>query len=120
VPGGRDVATSWVDSSGNFWLFGGYGLDGFNAFANAGELGDLWEFSPATGLWTWIDGSSTAGSEGIYPPAPRTVGFSYAPGSRQGAASWVDSSGNLWLLGGSGLDVNDASGYLNDLWRYTP
>ena len=120
VPGGRDVATSWVDSSGNFWLFGGYGLDSFNAFANAGELGDLWEFSPATGLWTWIDGSSTAGSEGIYPPAPRTVGFSYAPGSRQGAASWVDSSGNLWLLGGSGLDVNDASGYLNDLWRYTP
>jgi hypothetical protein len=24
------------------------------------------------------------------------------------------------FLGGSGLDVNDASGYLNDLWRYTP
>jgi N-acetylneuraminic acid mutarotase len=120
VPGGRDVAASWVDPSGNFWLFGGYGLDSFNVFANAADLGDLWEFSPSTGLWTWIDGPSTAGSPGIYPATPRMAGFSYAPGGRQAAAPWIDSGGNLWLLGGLGVDSNDNSGYLNDLWRYTP
>jgi N-acetylneuraminic acid mutarotase len=119
VPGGRDVATSWVDASGNFWLFGGYGLDSTNIFANAGNLGDLWEFSPATGLWTWIDGSSAAGYAGNYG-ALSTPAFSNAPSARQAAAPWVDAAGNLWLLGGSGFDANDAPGYLNDLWKYRP
>jgi hypothetical protein len=38
-----------------------------------------------------------------------------APGGRAYAQSWIDDSGNLWLFGGQ-----DASGYLNDLWEYTP
>jgi N-acetylneuraminic acid mutarotase len=119
VPGGRDVAASWIDPSGNFWLFGGYGFDSSNTFANAGNLGDLWEFSPATGLWTWIDGSNVAGSAGTYGTLG-TAGFSNAPGGRQAAAPWVDAAGNLWLLGGSGADSNGHSGELNDLWKYTP
>ena len=118
LPGGRDVATAWVDSSGNFWLFGGDGLDSSNTLP-AGNLGDLWEFSPATGLWTWIDGSNVAGDPGIYG-APGVGTFGNAPGARQAAAPWVDSSGNLWLLGGLGVDSNDNSGDLDDLWKYTP
>src|ERR1039457_5494631 len=27
MPGGRSLAASWIDSSGNFWLFGGEGWD---------------------------------------------------------------------------------------------
>jgi hypothetical protein len=119
VPGARDVATSWVDASGNFWLLGGYGLDSTNVFANAGNLGDLWGFSPATGLWTWIDGSSAAGYAGNYG-APATPAFSNAPSGRQAAAPWVDAAGNLWLLGGLGVDSNGNPGDLNDLWKYTP
>jgi N-acetylneuraminic acid mutarotase len=119
VPGGRDVATSWVDASGNFWLFGGYGLDSTNIFANAGNLGDLWEFTPSTGLWTWIDGSSAAGYAGNYGSLG-TPAFSNAPSARQAAAPWVDAAGNLWLLGGLGVDSNGNPGDLNDLWKYTP
>ena len=27
IPGGRDSAATWTDSKGNFWLFGGEGID---------------------------------------------------------------------------------------------
>lgn len=119
VPGGRDVATAWVDAAGNFWLFGGYGFDSSNSFAGAGNLGDLWEYSPASGLWTWIAGPNVAASAGTYG----TLGapsFSDAPGGRQGSAPWVDSAGSLWLFGGLGADSTGTSGDLNDLWKYTP
>ena len=48
VPGGRFGAVSWIDSNGNFWLFGGNGQDAPNGFLN-----DLWEFSPTTKMWTY-------------------------------------------------------------------
>ena len=54
VPGGRFGAVSWIDSNGNFWLFGGNGQDAPNGFLN-----DLWEFSPTTKMWTWMSGSNT-------------------------------------------------------------
>jgi hypothetical protein len=56
IPGGRDSATTWTDSSGNFWLFGGEGVD---ANGNFGYLNDLWELSPSTQEWMWMGGSST-------------------------------------------------------------
>ena len=34
VPGGRYGSVSWIDSSGNLWLFGGAGRNG--------PLNDLW------------------------------------------------------------------------------
>ena len=44
IPGGRAVATSWVDKSGNLWLYGG---DGYDGQGNYGQMDDLWEFSPS-------------------------------------------------------------------------
>ena len=38
------------------------------------------------------------------------------PGAREGAVSWTDAAGNLWLFGG----VTGAGFGLNDLWKYTP
>jgi hypothetical protein len=38
VPGARIGAPSWRDTSGNFWLFGGYGIYGIH--------NDLWRYSP--------------------------------------------------------------------------
>jgi hypothetical protein len=32
----------------------------------------------------------------------------------------MDASGNFWLSSGDGYDGNDTSGYLDDLWEYTP
>jgi len=41
------------------------------------------------------------------------------PGARYWTSSWTDSSGDFWLFGGVGYDATGATGYLNDLWRYT-
>ena len=40
-PGARDLAISWINKAGNFWLFGGYAHDSIGA---AGHLNDLWRF----------------------------------------------------------------------------
>ena len=117
VPGGRAAATRWTDSSGNFWLFGGYVV--YLPLGNGGYLNDLWEFNPSTREWTWMGGSGTVGQPGVYgtlgTPAAGNV-----PGCRNRASSWTDSSGNLWLLGGYGADSTGTFGYLNDLWEFNP
>ena len=43
TPGARSAGAAWVDAAGNFWLFGGSGLDSAKA---SGPLNDLWEFTP--------------------------------------------------------------------------
>jgi N-acetylneuraminic acid mutarotase len=57
VPGSRFAATSWIDTSGNFWLFGG---DGVTNPQTSGLLNDLWMFSPATNQWTWVTADRAA------------------------------------------------------------
>ncbi len=116
IPGARQGSARWVDAKGNIWLFGGLGFD---ASGNLGELNDLWKYSPSTHAWTWEGGSQSADAAGVYgsqgQPAPADV-----PGARSGAVSWIDSSGNLWMFGGWGLDSTGTVGSLNDLWKYTP
>jgi N-acetylneuraminic acid mutarotase len=116
VPGARQAASSWTDSSGNLWLFGGVGYDSTGA---AGNLNDLWRYSPTTGLWTWISGADAVNASGVYGTLS-TAAAANVPGARYSAASWIDSSGNLWLFGGVGNDAAGAVGNLNDLWRYSP
>ncbi len=43
TPGGRVGAATWIDASGNLWLFGGNGGD---SAGNPGDLNDLWEYEP--------------------------------------------------------------------------
>jgi hypothetical protein len=43
-PGGRYGASSWIDSKGNLWLFGGYGAD--SAGNDWDALNDLWQYQP--------------------------------------------------------------------------
>ncbi len=121
MPGGRYGTNGWIDGNGNFWLFGGYGYD---SAGTMGFLNDLWQFNPGTGQWTWMSGSSTifcgvCGQPGIYgalgTPAPGNM-----PGSRYGANTWIDGSGNLWLFGGNGIDIDNYNGDLNDLWEFNP
>ena len=116
MPGARAEAITWIDSSGNLWLFGGFGYDSTNTL---GELNDLWEFNPAAGTWEWVSGSNTVSAGGVYG----TLGVASAgstPGARASAVSWTDSSGNLWLFGGNGFDSLGVSGDLNDLWKLNP
>lgn len=114
-PGARNNGISWVDASGNLWLFGGFGL----ASSGRGYLNDLWKYNVSTNQWTWVNGDSNVGGYGIYG----TLGVpssSNRPGSRFQPSAWTDASGNFWLFGGLGYDGAASAGYLNDLWKYNP
>ncbi len=114
VPGARYTGSAWMDSAGDMWLFGGYGLAG-----SGGDdpLNDLWRYDPDTNLWTWISGADTPKKPGIYGTqgVPATANV---PGARNGNAVWVDASGNLWLFGGQAYDSAKLEDYVNDLWRF--
>jgi hypothetical protein len=115
IPGARSGATCWTDVAGNFWMFGGQGLDSAGTFS---DLSDLWEYS--AGEWTWVGGPNIANQPGIYG-TQGTAAPGNIPGMRAGAISWTDTTGNFWLFGGDGYDSSVAvSGYLNDLWKYEP
>ncbi|MFI4867206.1 MAG: kelch repeat-containing protein [Steroidobacterales bacterium] len=116
LPGARYSASAWIDSSGNLWLFGGYGYD---STGSVGKLNDLWQYSPSTGQWTWVSGEDAANATGVYG-ALGTAAASNLPGARQAASAWINSSGNFWLFGGVGYDSAGGAGNLNDLWQYSP
>ena len=101
LPGGRALGSTWVDSSGNLWLFGGQGAFSLApglAYGPVGDFNDLWEFTPSTMEWTWMGGtnpvnsqcnaSSCVGQPGTYgtlgTPAPANI-----PGGRHGAVSYT-------------------------------
>ncbi|NHI94347.1 MAG: galactose oxidase [Candidatus Lokiarchaeota archaeon] len=44
VPGGRCYSSSYIDTNGNFWLFGGLGCD--NVSVSDQYLNDLWKYTP--------------------------------------------------------------------------
>ena len=129
TPGARYGAAGWTDKSGNLWLFGGDGweLAGGNPqdTLNA-PMNDLWVcvmifgdycewqlqggYDPTVGAQI-IANAQHEGQGGSYVlPGNGTVGI---PTARLGAATWTDTTGNLWLFGGS-----DGGNYLNDLWKF--
>jgi N-acetylneuraminic acid mutarotase len=116
VPGARECAVTWTDANGRFWLFGGWGMDGHGEYS---ALSDLWEFDPSLGQWKWVSGNTFVNQPAVFGtlgvPAPANK-----PGGLYEAASWIDSSGRLWLFGGYGYDSNAVLGELNDLWRFDP
>jgi len=116
TPGARTGASTWMDSNGDLWLFGGWGYASSNFPNGLGLCNDLWKYTVSTNQWTWISGSNTInawpvyGVKGIESPNNRI-------GSRAGGAGWIDASGNLWLFGGYGY-TNTGTGNLNEIWRY--
>ena len=112
TPGARASAASWTDASGNLWLFGGTGYA--QDSETAGLLNDLWKFDGTT--WTWMSGSTAPSAKGI-AFFKGVTDSENVPGAREGAASWADPKGNLWLFGGSGIGTT-STGTLNDLWKW--
>ncbi|MFO1481863.1 MAG: ELWxxDGT repeat protein [Verrucomicrobiaceae bacterium] len=117
VPGSRSYATAWMDTTGNLWLFGGYGYPATGS--TTGYLNDLWKYDPLTSQWTWIKGGNITYVNGTYG----TMGIPAAantPGTRTGAAGWLDDQGRFWLFGGTGYGNSIFGGPLGDLWCYDP
>jgi hypothetical protein len=118
TPGGRTSAATWTDKSGNLWLFSGLPYDGY--------YNDLWMLNPSTGEWAWERGNNAAVAgivasafAGVYGTLG-TASAANTPGGRQGAVTWADAAGHLWMFGGYGLDSANQAGYLNDLWEFNP
>jgi N-acetylneuraminic acid mutarotase len=114
VPGARDSAVSWIDASGNLWLFGGEGLDSAGTFGN---LNDLWEYTVSTNKWTWKGGSNLVNQSGVYGTL-NVAAAGNIPGAR-GFSTVQIISGQVWLFGGFGSDSAGTQSNLNDLWEYT-
>jgi Galactose oxidase, central domain len=118
TPGGLWQASSWADTNGNFWLFGGWG---YNTNGNGTVPNDLWQFNPSSNEWAWMGGSTDFGSDGRVPGTYGAMGKAAAentPGSRWSGSTWTDNSGNFWLFGGQGSDATSNEGFLNDLWEF--
>ncbi len=114
MPGARQSALSWTDSSGNLWLFGGYGKDS----SYPTRLNDLWKYNISSNQWTWMSGTDFGEQLGVYGtkgvPAASNI-----PGSRERAVGWFDATNNvLWMFGGYGVTTTAYIGDLNDLWKY--
>tara|TARA_R110002072_G_scaffold3441_2_gene25083 strand:+ start:556 stop:3771 length:3216 start_codon:yes stop_codon:yes gene_type:complete len=110
-PGPRSRGVSWVDDQGNFWIYGGKGIDGVDG-GTINYLNDLWRYNTANNNWTWINGSSTGNQQ-----LDISQGNAH-PGARVDAVSWLDHNGDFWLFGGNGYDVNGDVKDLNDFWRW--
>lgn len=118
-PGYRASGLTWTDQSGKLWLFGGAGCD---SSGYLGDMNDLWVFDPslgAQGEWAWMGGSNLERANGIYG-AEYQFAASSAPGARDSAIGWTDTSGRLWLFGGYGFDSSGNYNELNDLWVFDP
>ena len=112
-PGARQWGNSWVDTTGNFWLFGGLG---YAALPSSGSLNDVWKFDGSQ--WTWMSGSNSSAANGVYG-TQGVADPANAPGARHFSASCRDAAGNFFVFGGTGYDATNAfSGKLNDLWKF--
>jgi hypothetical protein len=107
-PSGRtQVPATWTGKSGYLWLFGG------QQYTSSKNKNELWRYNVNTRQWTFM-GGGTAGSEvGIYG-ALGVESSTNIPGSRLTPLAWTDSSGDLWMFGGSGAAASGA-GVLADL-----
>lgn len=114
TPGSRGGATAWVDSTGQFWLFGGrfwkkFGMNTIPYYRN-----DLWKYNPLTNEWTWMKESELVNDQGIYLEQLFSTSDT-KPRARYDASKWVNNQG-LWLFGGN--QAPNKQGAYNDLWCF--
>ncbi len=104
TPGGRKYPATWVDGSGNLWLFGGEGWD-IPATPQPIRLNDMWEYTGTNqyygGYYTYWVQTNANGSAG--------------PSQRWGSVTWTNAGGTILYLFG-GQDGGD--GFQNDMWTF--
>ena len=98
-PSARSDASCWSHGD-SFYLFGGFGSDGF--------YNDMWMFNTLTLRWTRIGGQEGPNQPGVTQSIPS---------NRYGAASFVKKDG-AHILGGYSSAFLPTAGYMNDHWVF--
>lgn len=115
IPVNCSRASAWIHPSDQLYMFGGS--------TPAGLTTNFWTFTPETLEWRKLSGitgpDKCAGQYGTMGIASKNN----FPGCRDGAATWVDKQGNMWMFGGSGFDnfsrrAFAEPGLLSDFWMY--
>lgn len=108
----KRVAQWTVTANGTttFYVFGGFTY-------NERYLNDFWKYEykesdEKNGTWIFL-GVKTPSYGQRLVPSP-----SNWPTKRESATTWTDSSNNLYLFGGNGLNIEDKQGQLSDLWKF--
>lgn len=115
LPPARTAASSWVDNSGNLWMFGG--SNNRSLFMN-----DMWKYDPSTNQWTWMNGTSVAGFD---DGGKGTVGvpdpLSFPPAVIS-TATTSDPAGNFWMVGGYRQVIFREDVYFTtrEVWKFDP
>lgn len=112
APGATEGGSSWTDSTGHLWLFGG------SDESAAKDTNNLWMYDGAN--WVWVNGGqSVVNTQNNGSVGATNSQDAPGPGARQYAATWVDASNNLWLFGGYvRIDAAGTTKPANDLWKY--
>jgi len=112
-PGGRAGAILWYDN-GFLYLYGGTLLQNIpysNNLQPTVAFNDLWQYELASGLWTWIGGSSSGSTGATYSGSAYTY-----PQDLTEMAHCFDSNGDLYLYGG--WTTNGSVQECNTFWKY--
>ena len=107
-PGARTLSATWIDESGDVWLFGGHGYGGLSG---SNSLNDLWKYTTATNQWAFLKGEISTNPTAVYG----TKGIAAednTPGGMGSSSFWKDQQGHFWIFGG-----RSGNNYLDQLWR---
>ena len=127
LPQGRNGPATWI-SHESLYMFGGNTAPSFSYSLHQSEglVSDLWQYFPCNNTWALVNdrfkNSQREGHHNGNAHASEYV-ITNVPGSRMGAGSWADASGDLWLFGGAGVDTHPVSTsihskVLSDVWRF--
>jgi hypothetical protein len=108
-PLGSYEGCEWTDKQGNFWFFESKTLGGWG--------NDLWKYSPILEKWAFIKGSQNTNDPGNYGTKGVASSANIPPARGFGIASWTDTTGNLWMYGGTN-NLNSQWNTFNDLWKF--
>lgn len=104
-PGDRVGAVTWVDNSGNLWMYG-------NAYFP--KQTDMWKYDRTANMWIWMSGTQT--DQSSLPTQQGVASTAALPKTYKDAYSWVDSQNNLWFFGGA--SVSSMTTTSNQVWKY--
>ena len=111
TPTARSAGSGWATANGKFCMYGGIGNIGAGVTTYGQFMSDMWTFDTQNYQWAYVRGSLTGDSS--------VVGTSDDhPGSRWAPGTMLGLDGSQWFFGGGGFGTTNATGRLNDLWRF--